>query len=162
MTPGFTVSVIVFGLLVIVMYLFARFWQTEYEQIIKEKRELTRKYSRCLDELNDEQYMRMRLHGMYQDLIRENDRMRNQLHNLNFNKRNSTSTADKDLIDAAFEECYDREDSQNAIAELMRKKKFCAETATDKEKQKIYAFLMRKGFSYEDIRQVIQVSGWNA
>ena len=68
----------------------------------------------------------------------------------------------RELIDSAFEECYEREDGQNAIAELLRKKKFCLETATDKEKQKIYAFLMRKGFSYEDIRQVIQVSGWNA
>ncbi len=68
----------------------------------------------------------------------------------------------KDLIEEAFEESYDREDSKSAIEELIRKKKYCPETATDKEKQKIFAYLMRKGFSYEDVRQVIQVSGWNA
>ena len=100
MTPGFTVSILVFGLLVIVMFLFARFWQNEYKQVVKEKRELRYKYNRCLDELNDEQYNRMRLNGMYQELIRENDRMRQQLHNLNFNKRNTTPTVEKDLIDA--------------------------------------------------------------
>ena len=68
----------------------------------------------------------------------------------------------KELIDEAMEETYDREDSRHAIAELLRKKKYCPETSTDKDKQKIFAFLMRKGFSYEDIRQVVQVSEWNA
>lgn len=68
----------------------------------------------------------------------------------------------KDLIEEAFEECYDREDSKSAIEELMRKKRHSPETATEKEKQKMYGYLMRKGFAYEDVRQVIQVSGWNA
>ena len=44
----------------------------------------------------------------------------------------------------------------------MRKKHFSPDTASDEEKQKMYAYLMRKGFRYEDVRQVIQVSGWNA
>ena len=68
----------------------------------------------------------------------------------------------REMIDEAFEECYDRSDSRNAISELLRKKKYSPETATEKDKQKIFAFLMRKGFSYEDIRQVVQVSEWNA
>ena len=66
------------------------------------------------------------------------------------------------MIEEAFEECYDREDSKSAIEELMRKKRYSPETATEKEKQKMYGYLMRKGFAYEDVRQVIQVSGWNA
>lgn len=68
----------------------------------------------------------------------------------------------RELVEEAMEECYDREDSRIAIAELLRKKKYSPETATEKEKQKIFAFLMRKGFPYEDIRQVVQVSEWNA
>ena len=68
----------------------------------------------------------------------------------------------KELITEAMEECYDTEDSKNAIIELLRKKKYDPETVTEKEKQKIVAFLIRKGFSYHDIRQVVQVSEWNA
>ena len=37
-----------------------------------------------------------------------------------------------------------------------------AEQATGAEKAKICGYLLRKGFRYEDIRQVIQVSDWNA
>ncbi len=69
---------------------------------------------------------------------------------------------DKELISQAMEEMYDREDGKAAIKELLRKKKYCPDTASDAEKQKIFAYLMRKGFAYEDVRQVIQVSGWNA
>ena len=36
------------------------------------------------------------------------------------------------------------------------------EESTDKEKKKIYGYLLRKGFYHEEIRQVIQVSFWNA
>ena len=67
----------------------------------------------------------------------------------------------RELVESAFEECYERDDSRNAISELLRKKKYDPETATEKDKQKIFAFLMRKGFSYNDIRQVVQVSEWN-
>lgn len=57
---------------------------------------------------------------------------------------------------------YKSEDAQEAIRRHMTKKHFDPETATPQEKQRIYAFLARKGFAYEDIRQVIQVSDWNA
>ena len=33
--------------------------------------------------------------------------------------------------------------------------------ATDQEMRKIYGYLARKGFGYEDIRQVIQINEWN-
>lgn len=66
------------------------------------------------------------------------------------------------VIEEAFEECYEADDSRSAIAELMRKRGYSPEAATEKDRQKMYGYLMRKGFSYEDIRQVIQVSGWNA
>lgn len=69
---------------------------------------------------------------------------------------------DKDVIERAFEESYGREDARGAIAEILRKKKYDPETADRKETQKILGYLTRKGFGYDDIRQVIQVSEWNA
>lgn len=69
---------------------------------------------------------------------------------------------DKETIDQALEECYAEEDEKEAIKDLIRKKRFDVENADYKEKEKIYAYLMRKGFSYESVRQVLQVSNWNA
>ena len=48
------------------------------------------------------------------------------------------------------------QDEQNMIRELLRKKHYDPDTETDwKERQKIYAFLARKGFSAEAIRKAI-------
>lgn len=68
----------------------------------------------------------------------------------------------KDVINQVFSECYANEDSKEAIKELLRRKNYNPETTDYKETQKILGFLTRKGFSYDDIRQVIQVSEWNA
>lgn len=68
----------------------------------------------------------------------------------------------RDEIDAAMEECYEDIDETAAIKEILRKKRFDIQKATDLEKQKLYGYLARKGFSYDGIRQVIQVSDWNA
>lgn len=64
----------------------------------------------------------------------------------------------KEEIDAALEECYEDQDELEAVFTLLRKKRFDPENATDKDRQKMYGYLARKGFSYEQIRQVIQVS----
>lgn len=68
----------------------------------------------------------------------------------------------KDEIDSAMEECYEEQREEETIRTLLRKKNYNPEQATDVEKQKIYGYLARKGFTYEQIRQVIQVSDWNA
>lgn len=68
----------------------------------------------------------------------------------------------KEIISEVLEEYYDDEDESAAIQKLLEKKRFSPATATEEEKKKIYGYLLRKGFSYEDIRQVIQVSSWNA
>lgn len=48
------------------------------------------------------------------------------------------------------------QNEQNMIRELLRKKHYDPDTETDwKERQKIYAFLARKGFSAEAIRKAI-------
>ena len=57
-----------------------------------------------------------------------------------------------EIIDAA----------QEAIRELLRKRRYDPDTASPEETRKTLAYLMRKGFRYDDVRQVIQVSEWNA
>ena len=68
----------------------------------------------------------------------------------------------KDLIETALEECYVDDDSIAAIEAIVRKKKFDPKSTDYKEMQKMMGYLVRKGFRYDDIRQVIQVSEWNA
>ena len=59
-------------------------------------------------------------------------------------------------IEAAFEICYGEEDEQAAAAALLRKKKFDPDSADEDKLRKICAYLGRKGFGYETVRQVIQ------
>lgn len=73
-----------------------------------------------------------------------------------------TKGLSSETIEQALEECYKSEDTEQAILNLLRKKRFEPGVTSDKELHKIYASLARKGFSYEDIRHVIQVSEWNA
>ena len=68
----------------------------------------------------------------------------------------------QEMIQNALEECYEEQDEALSIQKLLEKKRFSAETATEAEKKKMYGYLLRKGFQYDDIRQVIQVSSWNA
>ena len=62
----------------------------------------------------------------------------------------------------ALEKSYTQDDAKEAIRRLAEKKHYDPERSTPQEKQKICAYLVRKGFRYEDVRQVIQVSDWNA
>lgn len=63
-----------------------------------------------------------------------------------------------EIVEQVFEEAdYGEEDSRQAIEALMRKRNYNPETADAKEKQKMIGYLMRKGFSYQDVRNVLQV-----
>ena len=69
----------------------------------------------------------------------------------------------KGILTATIEEAWQvwrenggKQDEQAMIRELLHKKHYDTEGETDwKERQKIYAFLMRKGFSAEAIRKAI-------
>ena len=63
----------------------------------------------------------------------------------------------RELIDEAFEESYEREDSTEAIRRLLEKKHYDRENTTSEEKKKIMAYLVRKGFGYDDIRRTMQI-----
>ena len=67
-----------------------------------------------------------------------------------------------DKIDLAFEECYGSDGEKEAILTLLRKKRANLSHATDVEIRKLYSYLSRKGFRYDDIRQVIQNNDENA
>ena len=68
----------------------------------------------------------------------------------------------RDVVVEALEMCYSSEDAVEAIRHLAEKKHYSPENSTENEKKKIYDYLLRKGFYHEDIRQVLQVSFWNA
>lgn len=60
----------------------------------------------------------------------------------------------KDIIREAFDELGNmgvEQDESAMIRDLLQKKKYCPDTATKQEQQKIYGFLYRKGFSPEAI-----------
>lgn len=59
---------------------------------------------------------------------------------------------DQEVIDRAVEECYGREDGQEAIRKLLEKRRFDPAKADQKEMSRTLAYLGRKGFDYEDIR----------
>lgn len=59
-------------------------------------------------------------------------------------------------IDLVFEQCYEKSTEQEAISRLIRKKNVDILHASEQELHKLYSYLARKGFQYDDIRQVIQ------
>ena len=65
-------------------------------------------------------------------------------------------------IDQALEKCWQEEDSTEAIRALIRKKRVDLSQASDLEIQRLYGFFGRKGFRFEDVRQVIQNYNENA
>lgn len=67
-----------------------------------------------------------------------------------------------ELIEIAFEDCYETGGEKDAILQLIRKKRVDPARATEEEMRKLYGYLARKGFRYDDIRQVIQNCDENA
>lgn len=63
---------------------------------------------------------------------------------------------DRELVELAFEES-DEVSEEEQIARWMRKKNFDPLTADPKEKQRMYGFLMRKGFRRDYINRAMRV-----
>lgn len=64
----------------------------------------------------------------------------------------------KDTVRAAFDKLADtgmEQDEDAMIRDLLRKKNYCTDGATDREKQKMYGFLYRRGFSPESILKAL-------
>ena len=60
-----------------------------------------------------------------------------------------------EIVDNIVEEMYAEESELSTIKEIMRKKRWNPSEMEEKEKQKMLAYLMRKGFSYEEIRRAL-------
>lgn len=108
-------------------------------------------YVKSFGYINDEAYIRNFVES------RKDKKSRKELYALLSQKGVKGESVDR-ILDEIYEEHSDRK----AIYEILRKKRWNPENADDKEKQKMYGYLVRKGFRYEDVRQVIQVSFWNA
>ena len=70
-------------------------------------------------------------------------------------KRSIGHFTNVDPIDNIVEEMYAEESELSTIKEIMRKKRWNPSEMEEKEKQKMLAYLMRKGFSYEEIRRAL-------
>ncbi len=65
---------------------------------------------------------------------------------------------DKEIIRRAFDELNEQgveQDELTVARDLLRKKKYCADTATRQEQQKMYGFLYRKGFHRDTINRAL-------
>lgn len=65
----------------------------------------------------------------------------------------------RDIIDEVLENA-DFGETKETIRQLIRKKRKSVGTMDEKEKQRIYGFLMRKGFSSADILSVMREEEW--
>lgn len=97
--------------------------------------------------LNDDRYIENFIRG------KGSKKSRKELEFLLFQKGFSRERISKSL-DYMNSEVSDR----TAIESLMRRKRFDPDSADEQKKQKMIQYLMRKGFQYRDIRQVIQIS----
>ena len=61
---------------------------------------------------------------------------------------------DPEAIDAAIEKEYDN-DEKEMIKELLKKRHYNPNTADYKEKNRMLAYCMRRGFSFEDIKSLL-------
>ena len=68
----------------------------------------------------------------------------------------------REIAQQVVEECFDGQGETEAILKIIEKKRVDLRTATPEQMQKLYGHLARKGFRYEDIRQVIQNYDENA
>lgn len=69
-----------------------------------------------------------------------------------------------DKIEAAFESCCSEDGGgeEEAIRKILKKKGFSPEESDEVQTRKIYAYLARKGFRFDTVRQVIQNYNENA
>mgnify|MGYP004519414253 FL=1 len=108
-------------------------------------------YVKSFGYINDESYIRRFIES------KRNSKSKKEIYALLMKKG-----VDMEQMQEILSEYYSAEDSLNAIRDLLRKKRYDPKSATDQEMRKIYGYLARKGFGYEDIRQVIQINEWNA
>ena len=69
---------------------------------------------------------------------------------------------ERDIVESALQENYSEDDESRVILLLAEKKRFSPKDSTEEEKKKLMAYFLRRGFRYENVRKVLEVSSWNA
>ena len=148
---------------------------------------LKRAKSRCLHLLNAKSYTQQQLteklqtNGYPDEVTTQaidyaksfgyiNDKAYAQHYILNQNGKRSIREMKEKLLQKGItrevlEECLEtlesEQDDTHAIKTILKKKKYAEGNMNMEEKRKIYAYLARKGFRYDDINKVLQISNWN-
>ena len=97
MTASVQVVMVVFGLLMIVMFLFNRFWQHEYENALKDRNKWRREYERADRESRENYHNWCVLRAKYHSLVNENQNLRNRNASLSIEKQHAFET-DVDML----------------------------------------------------------------
>ena len=97
MTASVQVVMVVFGLLMIVMFLFNRFWQHEYENALKDRNKWRREYERADRESRENYHNWCVLRAKYHSLVNENQNLRNRNASLSIEKQHAFAT-DADML----------------------------------------------------------------
>ncbi|MEZ3434628.1 MAG: recombination regulator RecX [Lachnospiraceae bacterium] len=59
-------------------------------------------------------------------------------------------------IEKAMEECYGEDTAMQAVRKLMKKRRYIPGESSYEEKQRFMAYVMRKGFSYDDVCRALE------
>lgn len=59
-------------------------------------------------------------------------------------------------IEKAMEECYGQDTAMQAVRKLMKKRRYIPGESSYEEKQRFMAYVMRKGFSYDDVCRALE------
>ena len=101
-------------------------------------------YVKSFGYVNDQEYIRHYI------LSREGTKSRKELYAGLYKKHLS-----KEMIEQGLLEHYGAGQEREAIRALMCKRGFDPECTDDKQRQKLFAYLARKGFQYDDIRSAV-------
>ncbi len=108
-------------------------------------------YVKSFGYINDEEYIRSFIES------KKEKKSRREIYALLAQKG-----LDREMTDRMLDEAYEGNTEEEAVLAVLRKKRWNQEEADDRQKQKMYAYLARKGFRHEDICRAMQVSLANA
>ena len=111
-------------------------------------------YVKSFGYVNDRAYIRRFAEG------RMHSKSRKEIQSL-LSQKGLDSAEVREVLAEVYEE-EEAEPEQEAIRALLRKKRWKPEEMDEKEYRRMLAFFARKGFRYEDIRQVTQLPPGNA
>lgn len=102
-------------------------------------------YVKSFGYINDEEYIRSFIES------RKEKKSRREIYALLGQKG-----VDRETVERILEEAYEGHTEEEAIRMILSRKHWNQEETDEKKRQKMYAYLVRKGFRYEDICRAMQ------